>query len=364
MPRLYGRDWTRAELTRRVGDMDQLAGVTSYEQTDGPARGVRSLLFRTGSGFTFEVLVDRGMDIGLAEWRGQPLAWRSSTGNVAPAFYEAAGLGWLRGFHGGLLATCGLRNTGAASDDDGEQHGLHGRLSYTPAARVAYGADWEGDDYVLWCEGQMRETRLFGENLRLTRRISTRLGADTLTIEDRLENLGFRDEGFMLLYHINPGWPIVDATSELLAANERVEARDAEAEAGQATLGRYQAPTPDFAEQVYRHIPRAGDDGSVTVALVNRAFDGGRGFGVVIRFNRHELPWFWQWKQLGEGAYVVGLEPNNGHWHGRAAARADGTLQTIAPGEVRRFRVEIGALPDIAAIAQVGREIGATSDDR
>src|SRR5688572_21350829 len=117
MARLYGREWTRADLTRRVGDMDQIAGVTSYEYADGPACGVRSLLFRTGSGFQFEVLVDRGMDIGLAEWRGQPLAWRSSTGPIAPAFYEAAGLGWLRGFHGGLVATCGLRNTGAASDD-------------------------------------------------------------------------------------------------------------------------------------------------------------------------------------------------------------------------------------------------------
>ena len=32
MARLFGRDWTRAELTRRVGDMDQLAGVTAYEE--------------------------------------------------------------------------------------------------------------------------------------------------------------------------------------------------------------------------------------------------------------------------------------------------------------------------------------------
>lgn len=358
MARLYGRDWTRAELIRRVGDMDQIGGVTCVEYADGPARGVRALLFRTGSGFQFEVLVDRGMDIGLAEWRGQPLAWRSPTGPVAPAFYEAAGLGWLRGFHGGLLTTGGLRNTGSATTDADEHHGLHGRISYTPAARVAYGADWEGDEYHLWCEGQLRETRLFGENLRLTRRISTRLGADALTIDDRLENLGFVPEEFMLLYHINPGWPVVDMSAELLVANERVEARDAVAEAGRATLGRYQAPTPGFAEQVYRHFPSAAADGRVTVALVNRAFDGGRGCGVVIRFNQRELPWLWHWKQMGEGAYVVGLEPNNGHWHGRAAARAEGVLQTIAPGETRRFRVEIGALPDRAAIAAVEREIG------
>lgn len=357
MAQLYGRTWTRAELTRRVGDMDQIAGVTLYEHADGPARGVRSLLFRTGSGFYFDVLLDRGMDIGMAEWQGQPLAWRSPTGNVAPAFYESSGLGWLRGFHGGLLATCGLRNTGGPNDDQGEHHGLHGRISNTPANRVAYGADWEGDEYLLWCEGQMREARLFGENLRLRRRISTRLGSNSLLIEDRLENLGFEPEGSMIVYHINPGWPVVDATAELLANNATVEDRDAEATAGRPQLGRFQAPTAGWREQVYRHTPRAQADGRAAVALVNRAFDNGRGYGIVIRFDTAELPCYWQWKQLGEGAYVVGLEPNNAHWFGRAAARAAGTLPMLAPGQIRSFTVEIGALVNQAAIEAVAQEI-------
>jgi hypothetical protein len=339
--------------------MDQVAGVTLYEHADGAARGVRSLLFRTGSGLLFDVLLDRGMDIGMAEWRGQPLAWRSSTGNVAPTFYESAGLGWLRNFHGGLVATCGLQNVGAPSEEAGEQHGIHGRINNTPAARVAYGADWQGDDYVLWCEGQMRETRVFGENLRLTRRVSTRLGADSLTIEDTVENLGFGPTAVQLLYHINAGWPVVDAASELLINQARVEARDADADAGMARLGHFQEPTPDFREQVYRHIARGAADGTTTVALVNRGFDDGRGFGLVIRYNRNELPSLWQWKMMGEGTYVVGLEPNNGHWSGRAAARAAGLLQEIAAGEARRFRVEIGALTDTAAIAAVEREIKA-----
>jgi hypothetical protein len=359
MARLYGRDWTRAELTRRVGDMDQLAGVTSYEHADGAARGVRSLLFRTGSGFVFDVLLDRGMDIGMAEWRGQPLAWRSSTGNTSPYFYEPAGLGWLRGFHGGLVATCGLQNAGAPSDDGGEHYGLHGRINTTPAARVAYGADWQGDDYLLWCEGQLRETRVFGENLRLTRRVSARLGGDSLVIEDAVENLGFDRTPFVILYHINAGWPVVSGEAELLIRQRGVEARDPRAEEGLPQLGRFADPTPGFAEQVYRHQVIGAADGTATVALVNRAFDGGRGFGLVIRYNVNDLPSLWQWKMLGEGTYVVGLEPNNGHWHGRAAARAAGLLQFLAPGEVRRFRVEIGALTDAAAIAAVEREINA-----
>jgi hypothetical protein len=297
------------------------------------------------------------MDIGMAEWRGQPLAWRSSTGNVSPAFYESSGLGWLRNFHGGLVATCGLQNAGAPAEDDGESFGIHGRINNTPAARVAYGAGWQGDEYLLWCEGQIRETRVFGENLLLTRRISTRLGADALVIEDTVENLSFQPTPLMLLYHINAGWPVVDGRAELLIDQEQAEARDPRAEEGRARLGRYEEPTPGFTEQVYRHTVRGASDGAATVALVNRDFAGGRGFGLVIRYNRHDLPSLWQWKMMGEGTYVVGLEPNNAHWHGRAAARAAGTLQTMAPGEIRGFRVEIGALTDTDAIAAVEREI-------
>jgi hypothetical protein len=354
---LYGRQWTRDELTRRVGDMDQLAGVTLYEHADGPARGVRSLLVRTGSGFLFDVLLDRGMDIGMAEWRGQPLAWRSSTGNVAPAFYESSGLGWLRSFHGGLVATCGLQNVGSPTDENGEHFGIRGRINNTPAARVAYGADWEGDDYILWCQGQMRETRVFGENLRLTRRISTRLGANSLTIEDSVENLGYTTTPLMILYHINAGWPVLDESAELLISQASVEARDPDAEAGLPRLGRFEAPTPGFREQVYRHQVRPAADGTATLALVNRAFGGGQGFGLVIRYDGRALPSLWQWKMLGEGTYVAGLEPNLAHWHGRAAARASGSLRQLAPGETQRFRVEIGALTDMAAIDAVAREI-------
>ena len=53
MPRLWGRDYSRTELLRRVGRLDQVAGVRLVELQDGLARGVRLLEFRTGTGFSF-----------------------------------------------------------------------------------------------------------------------------------------------------------------------------------------------------------------------------------------------------------------------------------------------------------------------
>jgi hypothetical protein len=53
---------------------------------------------------------------------------------------------------------------------------------------------------------------------------------------------------------------------------------------------------------------------------------------------------------MGQGTYVVGLEPANCGVHGRAADRAEGTLRYLEPGEMQSLSVEIGVLPDAEAI--------------
>jgi len=45
---------------------------------------------------TFSVLLDRGMDIGPASFKGMPLAWVSPTGWGHPMYYDQMGSGWLR----------------------------------------------------------------------------------------------------------------------------------------------------------------------------------------------------------------------------------------------------------------------------
>ena len=121
------------------GDISQIAGVRLKTFADGAARGIRVADVETGSGFRFSVLIDRGMDIGPASWSGRPLDWESGTGAVHPALYDPAGVGWLRSFGGGLMIGCGLDNVGAACSDDGEDLGLHGRLSHTPAELTGCG---------------------------------------------------------------------------------------------------------------------------------------------------------------------------------------------------------------------------------
>ena len=65
-----GNPMTRRELLRRIGRLEQVAGIEPFVFDDGPARGVRTFRFRTGSGLSFDVVPDRGMDLSFAEHGG------------------------------------------------------------------------------------------------------------------------------------------------------------------------------------------------------------------------------------------------------------------------------------------------------
>jgi hypothetical protein len=47
---------------------------------------------------------------------------------------------------------------------------------------------------------------------------------------------------------------------------------------------------------------------------------------------------------LGQGEYVVGLEPGNCLVLGRAEERKSGRLQFLEPGEIREYHLELGVL--------------------
>lgn len=354
MVQLYGRTWSQRELMEYIGDVSQVGGVRLNTLEDGPQRGVRVADLSTGSGFQCTVLIDRGMDIGSAKWAGRPLAWMSGAGAVHPAYYNPIGLGWLRSFPGGLVVGCGLDNVGQPGTDQGEELGLHGRLSHTPAQLLSCGGEWEGDDYRMWVEGQITHYKLFTAHLVLTRRVSTRLGSNLVHIDDTIANAGFETTPFQILYHCNFGFPVVSPHTELLIDASSSAPRDEEASRGFDQHRQFQAPTPGYAEQVFYHLPRVDPKGYAHAALINRELD----FGAYLRFRLAELPNLIEWKMMGQGTYVVGLEPANCWVDGRAHDRERGILRFLDPGEQISTHLEIGVLPDGAAIASFCEQVG------
>ena len=359
MIKLYGREYNRLELLRHVGDISQVAGVKQYQLTSGNEKGVDAIDFRTGTGLNFTVLPDRGLDISYAEYKGIPLCWRSTTGDVAPAYYEPQGFGWLRGFFGGLLTTCGMMHLGEPDEDQEEMLGLHGRVSYSPAKNVWADSRWEGNRYTMWAQGKVTETTVYGGTFCRTRRIWTELGATNLHIEDVVENLGYQDTPHMYLFHINAGFPIVAGGTELLTPSTQVLPMDEHSAEGLNNHARCEPPTADFSPQVYYHEMEADKDNHIHVALVNRSFNDEQGFGLYVRYHKTQLPKFNQWKMNSEGLYVVGLEPANCWVEGRAKERERGTLQHIEPGGRRHYEVEIGVLTSNDEIERLAKKIAA-----
>lgn len=354
---LFGASHRAKEIRRFVGRTQQIGGIRQGRFAGGPEDGSRFLQFETGSGLSFTVLPDRGMDISSAKYCGASLSWDSPCGEVHPSFYEPEGLGWLRTFFGGLVCTCGLTWMGAPCTDQGEPLGLHGRYSHLPCRNLQVGEEWRGDRCVLWAQGEMRETVVFGANVLLRRRISTAIGSDTITIEDTVTNEAFDSTPHMLLYHINIGFPVVSPDSRLLSPAAQVTARDEEAADGYRFYNRFDPPKAGYKEKVYFHDMVADRGGMVTVAIVNRELWGGRGLGVVVRYRQKELPLFIQWKNMGTTTYVCGLEPANSLVMGRAYEREQGTLQSLRAGETRHYHVQIGVLPDRAAITEIERAV-------
>lgn len=343
MPVLYGQLYDRNEICSHTGAVSQIASVRGVRLQDGPEDGARALEFRTGSGLEFDVLADRGFDISRATYNGRSLAWRSPCGDTHPSFYDSRGAGWLRTFAGGLLTTCGLAQVGSPCEDAGEDLGVHGRISNVAARDVAVLQGWQGDDYVLQARGKLRECAVFGDNITLTRVITTTLGSKKLRIQDVVANEAPLPRPHMILYHMNFGFPVIAEGAKLhaQAASTRPRDRAAEAEADRWML--MKAPEAGFAERVYLHEMRADDEGYVTVALVNESLASGP-FGAWVRYAAGTLPFFTEWKMNGAQTYVCGLEPGNCYPLGRAAEREAGRLVTLEPGEERVYELEVGVI--------------------
>ena len=352
MANLFGIPMKKSYIRERVGDISQLCTARKMTYTEGKSAGVDVIDVTTGSGFAFTVVPSRCLDISFASFRGMPLAWRSCNGETSPFMYQPEGLEWIYSFFGGLLTTCGLTYNNHPCVDQGKELGLHGRASNIPAEDVNVIKDWDGDDYVITISGRIRESSVFGDNLILNRTITTYLGAKKLLIQDIIENVGFHPSPLMMLYHVNAGWPIVTQQSQLICPAKKTVPRDEAAEVEADKWMEFLPPQKDFAERVYFHDLVPDENGSIKLGIVNTALE----IGLFMKFPREEFTNFIEWKMLGQGEYVVGLEPSNCIYN-RAIMREKGLLEFVEPGQKRSFNLEVGVLDGAADIAELKNKV-------
>jgi len=341
--------------------------VTKETMRGGLSDGVDAVRLDNGA-LSMTVLPTRGMGLWKGSFRGIPIEWRSPVLRpVNPMFVnlqDRRGLGWLNGFNE-LMCRCGLSSHGPPGvdrvvDDQGNASDteltLHGRVANLPAHHVAVEVNDAGPG-TLSVTGIVDEATMFGPALRLTSTVSTMAGSSSLTIQDRITNLGAQPTELELLYHTNIGRPFLEAGSRLVAAVVEMAPRDPHSAASETSFDEYAGPVTGFREEAF-FFELAGDSaGQTTVMLRNAAGDR----GLSLSFFTSELPAFTLWKntQAEADGYVTGLEPGTSFPNLRTFERERGRVIRLDAGATHCATMTLEVHDSAAAVAEMEAKIRA-----
>jgi hypothetical protein len=349
LPLATPHEWSIQKRTLRGGLRD---GVDLIEVHNGA--------------LSYSILPTRGMGLWQGNYRGNYLGWRAPLhGPVHPRHVnlsDRGGLGWLYGFDE-WLCRCGLAFNGppgedAWTDKNGGNHRdvitLHGRIANQPAHLVEVRINLD-PPHELTVTGMVEEGGLFSPHLVLAATYTTVPGSNRLVIHDVVENRGGQPAELQLLYHCNSGPPFLEAGSRVVLPIREMSPLTPRAAEGMETVDTYAGPVAGFAEQVYCYDP-LGDAGGRTLAMLyNRAADR----GLVVRYNKNELPCFTVWKNTGalEDGYVTGLEPATNYPNFKTFERQQGRVVTLPHGGRWECTWSVEVHDTTAGVAEVLKEV-------
>ena len=334
-----GKNYTKEDILRAVGNISSVAGVRAVKVEGGKADGIRVLEVSAGE-LSYDVMESRNLDIWNLKYKGIPLNFLSKCGPVNVGLSDRAGMNFLYSVTGGMIYTCGFGNVGGEyADENGVDH-FHGKIRFEPADKVKAKAEWKGNDYVVGVGGETREAGLFRTNIALNRTIESVVGEKALTLHDVIENQSYVENPFMLMYHVNCGFPIVDEGSKVYIPTKGYEAMNDEAKKQYENYNFTTAPDDTAVESVYLHKLKKNAKGKSVCATWNPA----RRLGIMIEFTADTLPNLIEWRCMASGDYVVGMQPTNCHASGRQLEIDRGTLDHIAPFEQRETEIRLTVL--------------------
>ncbi len=322
------------ELLKQLGNIDQIAGIREVQLLRGRAQGVTLTEFYNAAGLRFSVVPDRCMDLYDLSYKGMNLCFHSKTGLTAPQAFSVLEAEFAWQWPGGAMVTCGLDNAGDHVDGE-EIFPVHGRIAHVPASHFGTDAHWQGDDYVLSAHGEIHESTLFSRHLSLRRSVHTGLYSKCLYIDDVITNFEAEAEPYLLLYHINFGYPLLQADSRVAVSANHTTAPLTALHTGFDTM---HEPVDGQEEELYLHTVTAGD--TAAAMLYNQRL----GLGAYVRYDTKNLPGLLQWKRMKSHDYVLALEPCNTFGCNRAQLAQQGKLPIVPPYGSIETHLEIGVL--------------------
>jgi len=307
-------------MNEYIGHETQLFGVEEHRLIGGRGDGMRLLQVNNGRGLMFTISLDRAGDISRLYYNGINLGFFAPCGYVSPQYYDDNGFGFLKSFTAGFFTTCGLTAVGTPCNDEGEELPLHGTISHIPAENISYSV--ENNKIII--RFTVRDARLFGHKLLLRREYECPLDKNEITMRDTVENIDFIDTPYLILYHINMGYPLLSENSKITIDSNAIKPRDDNAKKGLNNALVIEKPQPIYDEQCFYYQMNSG---------YAKIFNPDLKFGLSVNYNINELPEFTEWKLMKSGEYVLGLEPGNCNPDGRDVLRKQGKLKNLKPGE-------------------------------
>ncbi|MCQ2430821.1 MAG: aldose 1-epimerase family protein [Clostridia bacterium] len=308
-----------------MGRSEQVFGVDELRLVGGKGDGLRMLNVRNAAGLEFYVSLDRCADIPRLSVSGVNCGYFSPSGFVAPAFYDKND--FLRSFTAGFFTTCGLDNVGVPNVDEGEEVPTHGTIANKPCEHSAY---WIENDEIH-VKATVREAVLFGRKLLLEREYIVPLYENVIRLTDRITNIGSEPAPIEVLYHCNMGYPLLSEKAVVDIPSVSCVPRTPHAAEGFDDRLTMEKPQRGYEEMCFFHT----FSGKAQASIYNPDVKT----GVAISFDTAELPFFTEWKMMGEYDYVLGLEPGNCDPDGRAHMRERGLLEILQPDEVKVHHV-------------------------
>lgn len=268
----------------------------------------RCILVQNG---VLEVLFnkDNALDIVWVKYKGVNISFLSKSG------LNDGQRDFVGNFEGGFLYTCGMDNI--SSCVDGKL--VHGSLHYKKCD-LAYAYEQDGLIYVC---GEVKESALFGKNLVLKRCFI--VADNSICIQDRIENQGYLATDYVLLYHVNYGYPFLDECLKMqIPAIESTPLTEV-AQKHKQDMFRITPPIDGGDEHVYYHTLSEGK-----VRLINPEKE----IVVEMLYNVQDFPVTLEWKSMISGDYALGIEPS--------LTRFDAfKMRTLQPNEHKTYEIII-----------------------
>ncbi len=339
-------DPRRFEHTHQIGGIQ--TGTLDHPQPMG-GQSSRVAFFETGGGLRFTVNIDRGGDIVAAAYNNTSLAFLTPNGYKPPNPAYHRDEDWLEGWPGGLVTTCGPEYIGPPRVEDGRLVSLHGRYSNTPAAiDMLHNPDPRAGRSEMLLSMIIRDSRFYGPVFKVRRQVQCQLGEPALTLYDEVTNRSDQPVAHHWLYHVNFGYPMLDAGARFIYKGRVSVWQPEGARPTPAQIRKLKTVDPprddrrgSISDVIFIDDPDVPEDGMRRVGLINPK----RKLAIELSWPADSLPRLANWQHLGPmGAYVSALEPFSGSLRGKHDDDHPAAEQYLQPGETRRYRLNIRVL--------------------